>query len=167
MPFTKHIHLRVLWMVGLTMWLTGQVCAQEGSPERIKPPFGFYWGETKKALEQVVSGTQARIVSRSVVQGRDAWSIEGLVQPALRRTVVYFGADKTLVEVELQYGHPDWDLVAYEELLNSARKQLEAKYGPPLLLAREKKPEGAIMETVVAYRWQQAGKSLQLSLYSE
>ena len=84
----------------------------------------------------------------------------------MRRAVVYFGTDKTLVEVELQYEHPEWDLVAYEEFLNSARKRLEAKYGPPVVLAREKRPEGDVMETVVGYRWQQPNSSLRLFFYS-
>ncbi|MBV9490444.1 MAG: hypothetical protein JO069_12085 [Verrucomicrobia bacterium] len=153
-------------MAAFTTGFARRACAQQVNPEPISPPFGFYWGETEKALEQVVNRTQAHIVSRSVAQGRDAWTIEGLVQPALRRTVVYFGTDKTLVEVELQYEHPDWDLVAYEAFLDSARKRLEAKYGPPLLLAKDKKPQGDIMETVVGYRWQQPGSSIQLFFYS-
>jgi hypothetical protein len=140
--------------------------AQDSGAERINPPFGFYWGESEKEIEQVISRAEARVLDRQTVQGREAWTIEGLVQPALKRAVVYFGSQKTLVEVELQYEHPEWDLVAYEEFLNSARKRLEAKYGPPTVLARDKKPEGDIMETVVGYRWQQASSSIHLFFYS-
>ncbi len=73
---------------------------------------------------------------------------------------------ETLVEVELQYERPDWDLVAYEDFLNSARQKLEAKYGPPQVLARDKKPQGDVMETVVGYQWTQPGSSVQLFFYS-
>ena len=160
------MRLCVPWIVVLAVWLADRVAAQDFVPPQINPPFGFYWGEPEKAIELVVNRAQARIVDRTVIQGRDTWTIEGLAQPALRRAVIYFGSAKTLVEVELQYEHPGWDLIAYEEFLNSARKRLEAKYGPPVVLARDKKPEGDIMETVIGYRWQQSTSSIQLIFYS-
>jgi hypothetical protein len=135
-------------------------------PDQINPPFGFQWGEPEKDIEKTITRAQARIVTRDTVRGRDAWTVEGLIQPALKRTVIYFGSEKTLVEVELQYEHPDWNLTAYEDFLNSAKQRLEAKYGPPTVLARDKKPEGDVMETVVGYQWQQSGSSVQLFFYS-
>src|ERR1700730_11225985 len=140
--------------------------AQDSGVEQINPPFGLYWGEGQKEITQVISRAQARIADKQNVMGREAWTVEGLIQPALKRTILYFGADKTLVEVELQYEHPEWDLVAYEEFLNSARKRLEARYGPPTVLARDKKPQGDIMQTVVGYQWQQSGSSIELFFYS-
>jgi hypothetical protein len=134
--------------------------------DRINPPFGLRWGETQKQIEQLVERAGGHIATRESVTGRDAWTIEGLVQPALKRTIVYFGTEKTLVEVELQYEHPEWDLLAYEEFLNSARKRLESKYGPPVVLARDKKPKGDVMETLVGYQWQLPGSSIQLFFYS-
>jgi len=135
-------------------------------PDQINPPFGFQWGEPEKDIEKTINRAQARIVTRDTVRGRDAWTVEGLIQPALKRTIIYFGSEKTLVEVELQYEHPDWNLTAYEDFLNSAKQRLEAKYGPPTVLARDKKPEGDVMETVVGYQWQQSGSSVQLFFYS-
>ncbi|MBV9274224.1 MAG: hypothetical protein JO333_10050 [Verrucomicrobia bacterium] len=140
--------------------------AQSVAPDQISPPFGFHWGESQKQIETVVTKAQAHIVDREQVNGRDAWTVEGLIQPDLKRTIIYFGTEKTLVEVELQYEQPNWDLVAYEEFLNSARQKLEAKYGPPTVLARDKKPQGDVMETVVGYQWQQTGSSIQLFFYS-
>jgi hypothetical protein len=139
---------------------------QNPVPDQISPPFGFTWGESEKEIEKTITRAQARIVNRDTVQGRDAWTVEGLIQPALKRTIIYFGSEKTLVEVELQYEHPDWNLTAYEDFLNSAKQRLEAKYGPPKVLARDKKPEGDVMETVVGYLWQQSGSSVQLFFYS-
>jgi hypothetical protein len=135
-------------------------------PDQINPPFGFQWGEAEKDIEKTINRAQARIVTREIVRGRDAWTVEGLIQPALKRTVIYFGSEKTLVEVELQYEHPEWNLTAYEDFLNSAKQRLEAKYGPPTVLARDKKPEGDVMETVVGYQWQQSGSSVELFFYS-
>ena len=152
-------------MIGLGAMFIAQVYAQSSAPQ-IQPPFGLYWGESKKAVEQVMNQAQAKIVGRASISGREAWTVEGLVQPDLKRTIVYFGATKDLAEVELQYEQPEWDLVAYEEFLNSARKRLESKYGPPVTLARDKKPEGDVMETVVGYQWQQAKGSLELFFYS-
>ena len=140
--------------------------AQNLAPDQINPPFGFQWGEAEKDIEKTITRAQAHIVTRETVRGRDAWTVEGLIQPALKRTVIYFGSEKTLVEVELQYEHPDWNLTAYEDFLNSAKQRLEAKYGPPTVLARDKKPEGDVMETVVGYQWQQSGSSVQLFFYS-
>jgi hypothetical protein len=139
---------------------------QNPAPDQISPPFGFTWGESEKEIEKTITRAQARIVNRDTVQGREAWTVEGLIQPALKRTIIYFGSEKTLVEVELQYEHPDWNLTAYEDFLNSAKQRLEAKYGPPTVLARDKKPEGDVMETVVGYLWQQSGSSVQLFFYS-
>lgn len=140
--------------------------AQNVIPEQITPPFGFHWAQSEKAIETIIRKAQAHIISREQIQGRDAWTVEGLIQPNLKRTVLYFGTEKTLVEVELQYERSDWDLVAYEDFLNSARQKLEAKYGPPTVLARDKKPQGDVMETVVGYQWQQPGSSIQLFFYS-
>jgi hypothetical protein len=143
-----------------------QSSAQNLIPEQISPPFGFHWGESEKAIENIVSKAQAHIITKEEIRGREAWTVEGLIQPSLKRTVIYFGTEKTLVEVELQYERSDWDLVAYEDFLNSARQKLEAKYGPPTVLARDKKPQGDVMETVVGYQWQQPGSSIQLFFYS-
>jgi hypothetical protein len=155
------------WMIAL-IWFAGieTSSAQNVIPEQISPPFGFHWGQSEKAIEGIVAKADAHIVNREVIQGRDALTVEGLIQPSLKRTIFYFGTEKTLVEVELQYERPDWDLVAYEDFLNSARQKLEAKYGPPTVLARDKKPEGDVMETIVGYQWQQPGSSIQLFFYS-
>ena len=152
----------VLWMV---VGILGLAYGQSVYPQ-INPPFGLYWAEGQKEIARVLDRAGARIVDKGNVQGRDAWTVEGLIQPALKRTILYFGKEKTLVEVELQYQHPDWDLVAYEEFLNSARQRLEARYGPPTVLARDKKPEGDVMQTIVGYQWQQQASSIQLFFFS-
>ena len=156
------VGLITCWIIGFVV--TGQT--QDLVPDQINPPFGLQWGEPEKDIEKTINRAQAHIVARDTIRGRDAWTVEGLIQPALKRTVIYFGSEKTLVEVELQYEQPDWNLTAYEDFLNSAKQRLEAKYGPATVLARDKKPEGDVMETVVGYQWQQSGSSVQLFFYS-
>lgn len=154
------------WLLWPLAALLGLVIATPAYPQEVVPPFGFYWGEGQKKIEKVVGRDGAQIVEKSNVQGRDAWTIEGLIQPALQRTIVYFGTAKDLVEVELQYQHSDWDLVAYEQFLDSARQRLEARYGIATVLAKDKKPEGDIMQTIVGYEWKTPSGSIQLFFYS-
>src|SRR6476469_4948575 len=53
--------------------------------EDIPPPFGFKWNDSMTKLESVLSGAKAKIVSREKKEKRDVWTVEGLVQPGLRR----------------------------------------------------------------------------------
>jgi hypothetical protein len=154
------------WVLWFLAGLLGLADASRVSAQEITPPFGFYWGEGQKKIERVIGRDGAQIVDRSNIQGREAWTIEGLIQPALQRTIVYFGTGKDLVEVELQYQHSDWDLVAYEQFLDNARQRLEARYGTPIVLVKDKKPEGDIMQTIVGYEWKAPSGSLQLFFYS-
>jgi hypothetical protein len=164
----------MVWFVAFLLGLASLVQAQEASPpaqgasppEQINPPFGLFWGERQSEINLVLERAGAKVISKEVQQAREAWTVTGLIQPALKRTVLYFGVDKTLVEVELQYEHPEWDLPAYEAFFNSARKRLESRYGIPTVLARDKAPQGDVMQTVVGYRWQQAGSSIELFFYS-
>lgn len=166
-PAGAYTHKLIFTLIAWVILGFAVICrAQNLVPDQINPPFGFQWGEPEKDIEKIITRAQAHIVTRDNVQGRDAWTVEGLIQPALKRTILYFGTEKTLVEVELQYEHPDWNLTAYEEFLNSAKQRLEAKYGPPTVLARDKKPEGDVMQTVVGYQWQQSGSSVELFFYS-
>ena len=157
---------RISWVLWLVTGLVGLAQAEPAHVQKINPPFGLHWEEGKKEIAKVIDRARARIVDKSPIEGRDAWTIEGLVQPALQRTIVYFNRDKDLVEVELQYQHSDWDLVAYEQFLNGARQELEARYGPATVLAKDKKPEGDVMQTVVGYEWKKPSGSIQLFFFS-
>jgi hypothetical protein len=149
----------------MTAWL-GVANADRVYSQKVSPPFGFYWAEGPKEIAKAIAHAGARIVDKSVIEGRQAWTVEGLVQPALQRIIVYYGSEKDLVEVELQYQHSDWDLVAYYNFLNSARQSLEARYGPASVLAKDKKPEGDVMQTVVGYEWKKTSGTIQLFFYS-
>src|SRR5436309_571543 len=79
-----------LSMVSLSA--NGAALAQE-----IKPPFSLHWGESSEHLEKLLKDARARIVEKRYVEGRTAWTVEGLVQSSLRRTLFYFKTDQ-LVE---------------------------------------------------------------------
>jgi hypothetical protein len=134
--------------------------------QMVDPPFGFYWAAGQKETEKVIGRNGARVVLKAIIQGRETWTIEGLIQPALQRTIVYFGTKKDLVEVELQYQHPNWDSVAYDKFLDGALRWLESRFGSPIVLAKDKKTQEGVMETIVGYEWRNASGSIQLFFFS-
>jgi hypothetical protein len=133
--------------------------------EEIKPPFGLQWGESSERLEKLLKGAKAQIVDRHEVDGRDALTVEGLLQQGLRRTVFYFKSGQ-LVEVELQYQSADWDTFKYDEFMAQVRRRIEQKFGAGQLIARSKQPEGDVIQTIVGYKWNQNNTTIQLIYYS-
>jgi hypothetical protein len=47
-------------------------------------------------MAKVFNRAGAHIVEKAVIDGRKAWTVECLIQPALKRTIVYFGREKNL-----------------------------------------------------------------------
>ena len=136
-----------------------------GSSQQINPPFGLEWGESSDRLEKLLRGAKANIVDRHDVEGREAWTVEGLIQQGLRRTVFYF-RDSQLVEVELQYQSPDWDVAKYDDFMAQVRRRIEQKFGTGQLIAREREPQGDVMQTLVGYRWNENNTAIQLFYFS-
>ena len=122
--------------------------------DEIKPPFGLRWGESDEHIGKLLKGAKASIVDKHTVEGREAWTVEGLLQQNLRRTVFYFKSGG-LVEVELQYQSADWGDAQYDEFMSQVRRRIEQKYGTGQLIARSKRPEGPVMQTIVGYKWTQ------------
>jgi hypothetical protein len=135
--------------------------------EEINPPFGLRWGETAQRLERLLAGAKATIVDRRLVDGKEAWDVEGLVQTGLKRTVFYFHRGE-LVEVELQYQQEGWDDTRYTTLLNDVRKRLEQKYGEGQLVARrtEPAPDPQITQKIVGYKWNQNNTAIELVYFA-
>jgi hypothetical protein len=128
----------------------------------INPPLGLYWGEPQQQLE----AQRVPVVERAVVQQRDAWTVEGFTEQGLRRAILYFGPEKTLVEVELQYQEPTWTFDDYRAFFASARTNFQEKYGQPVILARYKEPLADVVETLVCLLWRATGSSVRLCYYS-
>ncbi len=134
--------------------------------EEIKPPFSLTWGETTGRLERLLTGAKAKITERrKLADGREAWTVEGLIQPGLKRTLFYF-RNGQLVEVELQYQKPDWDQSQYDAYMSRVRSVLDRRYGPGQLLARKTEPAGDILQTVVGWKWNQNNAAIEMYYYS-
>jgi hypothetical protein len=61
-----------------------------GRGDDIPPPFGFRWNDPSAKVEQVLVAAKAKIVSREPKEKREVWTVEGLVQPGLKRTLFEF-----------------------------------------------------------------------------
>src|SRR3954454_21723380 len=82
--------------------------------EDLNPPFGFRWNDSMARVEAVLKGAKATILSREKKEGREVWTVEGLVHPGLKRTLFTFKSG-ALFGVELQYEYPDWSIERYNE----------------------------------------------------
>jgi hypothetical protein len=152
--------LFICW-VALAGWIvTANLPAAE-----VRPPFGLAWGEAPDRLATLLQGAGAKIVEKGKSGARDMWTVEGLLQPRLKRTLFYFEKD-ALSEVELQYGDPAWDVARYDTFLGEVRAKVEQLYGPGTLIARQKSPSGDVTETVVGYQWKLETGSMQLFYFS-
>jgi hypothetical protein len=133
--------------------------------EDIPPPFGFHWNDSMTRLEQVLVGAKAKIVSRDKKDKRETWTVEGLVQPGLRRTLFTF-RDGALVEVELQYEYPDWTIERYNERMGEIRRYFDAKFGTGKLVSRSRDTDSDVIQTLVGYQWIVGGTMLELFYFS-
>jgi hypothetical protein len=133
--------------------------------EDIPPPFGFKWNDSMTKLEQVLIGAKAKIVSREKKEKREVWTVEGLVQPGLRRTLFIF-REGFLVEVELQYEYPDWTIERYNERMGEIRRYFDAKFGTGKLVSRSRDTDSDVLQTLVGYQWIVGGTMLELFYFS-
>ncbi len=137
------------------------------SAEEINPPFGLRWGETAERMQRLLQGAKATVVERRMVEGREAWDVEGLIQTGLRRTVFYFQKNE-LVEVELQYQKDDWTDAQYDNFMSDVRKRLEQKYGEGQLVAKrtEQEPATNVTQKLIGYKWNQNNTAIELVYFA-
>jgi hypothetical protein len=131
----------------------------------IPPPFGFHWNDSMTKIEQVLVGAKAKIVTREKKEKRDIWTVEGLVQPGLRRTLFTF-RDGFLVEVELQYEYPDWTIERYNDRMGEIRRYFDQKFGTGKLVSRSRDTDSDVIQTLVGYQWIVGGTMLELFYFS-
>jgi hypothetical protein len=149
--------------LALALFLPSLYPAQ--AAEDIPPPFGFHWNDSMTKLEQVLVGAKAKIVTREKKDKRDVWTVEGLVQPGLRRTLFTF-RDGFLVEVELQYEYPDWTIERYNDRMGEIRRYFDAKFGTGKLVSRNRDTDSDVIQTLVGYQWIVGGTMLELFYFS-
>jgi len=140
----------------------GSAHSQATVPQKIDPPLGLFWGESQKEIQE----KNTPITQRAVVMQRDAWTVDRFRGSGLKKAILYFGKEKTLVEVELQYEDPQWTFEDYQGFFGSARLKMQARYGQPIVLARYKAPKDDVVETVVSLLWRGEASSICLCYFS-
>jgi hypothetical protein len=129
------------------------------SRSSIEPPIGLRWGELEEEVKNQLAKAGVQILKRPKVDDREVLAIEGIRQPSLVQVIAYFDAQKKLAEVELQYGDLTWTFDAYKAFVVSVTRRLQAYYGEPTVLERDRRLEGDRVETIPGYQWQQADLS--------
>ena len=131
----------------------------------LNPPFGFRWNDSMARVEAVLKGAKATVVSREKKEGREAWTVEGLVHPGLKRTLFTFKGG-ALFGVELQYEYPDWSIERYNERMGEIRRYFDAKYGTGKLVSRTRDTDSDVIQTLVGYQWTIGATMLELFYFS-
>jgi hypothetical protein len=133
--------------------------------DELLPPFGFRWNDSMARVEAVLRGAKAQIVSREKKEGREVWTVEGLVHPGLKRTLFTFKAG-SLFGVELQYEYPDWTIERYNQRMGEIRKYFDEKYGTGKLVSRSHDTDTDVIQTLVGYQWMVGATMLELFYFS-
>ena len=133
--------------------------------EDIPPPFGFRWNDPAAKVEQVLVAAKAKIVTREPKEKREIWTVEGLVQPGLKRTLFEF-KEGFLAEVELQYEYDKWSIENYNARMGEIRRYFDAKFGTGKLVSRTRDSDSDVIQTLVGYQWIVGGTMLELFYFS-
>jgi hypothetical protein len=131
----------------------------------IPPPFGFRWNDSAAKVEQVLVAAKAKIVTREKKEKRDLWTVEGLVQPGLKRTLFEF-KESFLAKVELQYEYDKWTIEKYNDRMGEIRRYFDSKFGTGKLVSRTRDTDSDVVQTLVGYQWIVGGTMLELFYFS-
>lgn len=149
--------------------LCAMIFALSGAPvfglDELLPPFGFRWNDPMSRVEAVLQGAKAQIVSREKKEGREIWTVEGLVHPGLKRTLFTFKSG-ALFGVELQYEYPDWSIERYNQRMGEIRRYFDEKYGTGKLVSRARDTDADVVQTLVGYQWMVGATMLELFYFS-
>jgi hypothetical protein len=158
--------IRALLSAGLIAFFLSMSCAPKAfGAEELLPPFGFRWNDSMARVEAVLHGAKAKIVSREKKENREIWTVEGLVHPGLKRTLFTF-KNRSLLEVELQYEHPDWTIERYNQRIGEIRKYFDEKYGTGKLVQRGPSHTDTDVITLTGYQWMVGATMLELFYFS-
>jgi hypothetical protein len=152
------------WIVALLLLLS---TPRAWTADEINPPFGLRWGETAERMQRLLSGAKATVVGRRMVEGREAWDVEGLVQTGLKRTVFYFQKGE-LVEVELQYQRDEWDESKYDGFMGDVRRKIQQRYGEGQLITNrtDKEPTTDLKQKLIGYKWNHNNTAIELIYFA-
>lgn len=132
--------------------------------EELLPPFGFRWNDSMQRVETVLKGAKAKVVLREKKEGRDIWTVEGLVHPGLKRTRFTF-KERGLYGVELLYEY-DRPIEWYNQRMGEIRKYFDEKYGTGKLVSRSRDTDSDVIQTLVGYQWMVGATMLELFYFS-
>ncbi|GAB4168196.1 MAG: hypothetical protein Fur0032_06410 [Terrimicrobiaceae bacterium] len=163
-PLLKRLHRIARWFPALVVLIVALPVPARAA-EEIKVPFNFSWGESASRLESSLKSVKARVVERKDVRGRQCLVVEDIPQKLLQRALFYFESD-ALNEIELHYGDEQWDSARYGTFFEQTRQNIEKKYGPGRVIARQRTREGDMLQTLVGYQWVQPITSLALYYYT-
>jgi hypothetical protein len=164
-PSSKRFSTTIPRALGAVLILIFAV-APARAAEDLNPPFGFRWNDSMARVEAVLKGAKATIVERKKSEGREIWTVEGLVHPGLKRTKFTFKAG-TLAGVELEYEYPDWSIERYNERMGEIRRYFDAKYGTGKLVSRARNSDDPdVIVTLVGYQWTIGATMLELFYFS-
>ncbi len=132
--------------------------------DELLPPFGFRWNDSISRVEAVLKGAKAKVVLRQKKEGRDVWTVEGLVHPGLKQTLFTF-KNRGLYGVELLYEY-DRPIEWYNQRMGEIRKYFDEKYGTGKLVSRTRDTDTDVVQTLVGYQWMVGATMLQLFYFS-
>jgi hypothetical protein len=172
--------MRFLWGLLIVLFVTPVARAVDDIP----PPFGVRWNDSATHVQALLLGAKAKIVSKETKEGREVWTVEGLVHPGLKRTLFTFQPGPgpydhergsvtipdpkggRLVEIELQYEYPDWTVERYNSRMGEVRRYFDGKYGTGKLVSRSRDTDTDVIQTLVGYQWMVGSTMLELFYFS-
>ena len=164
----------VLACIGL-MIISPLASAQQAPVTTIKVPYGLSWGDSVEKIRDMIGAVKARETSFTQKgPGKTSLEAEGLAigDPLLRKTVFTLRGG-SLVEVELQYGNPNWDAEKTTDFFDRTRRRIDERYGAGTLLVNKVREHpsgentpGDMTYTLIIYQWTQPMAALELSYYA-
>jgi hypothetical protein len=164
MALQSHGRVIMRALLAVSLALISAISSARAADELL-PPFGFRWNDSMARVEAVLRGAKAQIVSREKKEGREVWTVEGLVHPGLKRTLFTFKGG-SLFGVELQYEYPDWTIERYNQRMGEIRKYFDEKYGTGKLVSRSHDTDTDVIQTLVGYQWMVGATMLELFYFS-
>src|SRR5689334_21390510 len=149
----------------LVLFLFGLVISTASAADELLPPFGFRWNDSVSQVERVLQGAKASIVAREKKENCEIWTVEGLVHPGLKRTLVTF-KQGSLYGFELQYEYPDCKMERYNQRMGDSGRYFDAKYGTGKLVTRARDSDSDVIQTLVGYQWMVGTTMLELFYFS-
>ena len=141
-------------------------CSARSADKELRPPFGLAWNSRGIDLEMALVGANGNIVTRKKEPGDgETWYVDGLPQIALQRAKFHLHKDR-LSGVELEYGKDDWTAANYDGFMKSVRQRIEEKHGAGVQIARKQASEKGVLQTLVGYRWNVTGGSIELIYFA-